>query len=81
MSPKRTFLDSGVLIAAARGSDDAALEALQIIDDPDRQFVSSILIELEVFQKPFTMDSKKRRHFIKAFSKMMYIFGSALTMG
>jgi hypothetical protein len=29
MSPKRTFLDSGILMAAARGTDDTALLALQ----------------------------------------------------
>lgn len=51
MSPKRTFLDSGVLIAAARGTDDTALLALQILDEPDRKFVSSIFVKLEVFPK------------------------------
>jgi hypothetical protein len=46
MSPEMTFLDSGVLIAAARGTDDNALLALQILDDPDRKFVFSIFVRL-----------------------------------
>jgi predicted nucleic acid-binding protein len=51
MSLKRTFLDSGVLISAARGTDNTALNALQILDDSDRTFVSSIFVKLEVLPK------------------------------
>jgi predicted nucleic acid-binding protein len=51
MSLKRTFLDSGVLISAARGTDNTALNALQILDDSDRAFVSSIFVKLEVLPK------------------------------
>ena len=51
MSLKRTFLDSGVLISAARGTDNTALKALQILDDSDRAFVSSIFVKLEVLPK------------------------------
>lgn len=71
MSPKRTFLDSGVLMAAARGTDDTALLALQILDDPDRKFVSSFFVKLEVLPKQSTMDSGKRQHSIRAFSRTM----------
>jgi hypothetical protein len=51
MSTKRTFLDSGVLISAARGTDSTSLRALQIIDDPHRAFVSNIFVKLEVLPK------------------------------
>ena len=51
MSLKRTFLDSGVLISAARGTDNTAIQALQILDDSDRAFVSSIFVKLEVLPK------------------------------
>ncbi|MGV8174512.1 MAG: type II toxin-antitoxin system VapC family toxin [Methanothrix sp.] len=51
MRPKKTFLDSGVLISAARGTDSTSLRALQILDDHDRAFVSSIFVKLEVLPK------------------------------
>jgi hypothetical protein len=46
----RTFIDSGVLIAATRGTGGIAQTALTIIADPNREFVSSIFLKLEVQQ-------------------------------
>jgi hypothetical protein len=37
----RTFLDAGVLIAAARGSGIIPVRAHAILDDPERTFVTS----------------------------------------
>ena len=51
MSRRRTFLDAGVLIAAARGKTDVAAQALRILDDPDREFISSPFIKLEILPK------------------------------
>ena len=48
---KRTYIDSGVLIAAIRGVDPIAQKALEILDDPDREFVSSMFVKLEVLPK------------------------------
>jgi hypothetical protein len=45
---KRTFIDTGVLIAAARGQNDVAVRAMAILDDPNREFASSIFVKLEV---------------------------------
>lgn len=45
---KVTFVDSGLLIAVAQGKDDVYEEALSVLDDPEREFVSSIYIKLEV---------------------------------
>ena len=47
----RTFLDAGVLIAAARGSDAVAQRALDIIKDRERVFVSSPFVRLEILPK------------------------------
>jgi hypothetical protein len=38
---KLTFVDAGVLIAAARGGNIQAGRAMDILDDPERQFASS----------------------------------------
>jgi predicted nucleic acid-binding protein len=45
---KLTFVDAGVLIAAARGGTIQAARAMEILDDPDREFAASIFLRLEV---------------------------------
>jgi predicted nucleic acid-binding protein len=47
----RTYVDAGVLIAAARGTNPIAMRALKILDDPDREFTSSIFLKLEVLPR------------------------------
>jgi predicted nucleic acid-binding protein len=48
---KITFIDAGVLIAAARGSLGNSPKALSFLDDPDRSFASSAFVRLEVLPK------------------------------
>lgn len=48
---KRTFVDSGVLIAAIRGNEEVARRAIEILDAPDRVFASSEFVRLEVLPK------------------------------
>jgi len=47
----RTFIDSGVLIVAARGEGAIAERALVILEAPNRKFASSIFLKLEVLPK------------------------------
>jgi predicted nucleic acid-binding protein len=47
----RTFLDAGVLIAAARGRGIIAVCAHTILDDPGRNFVASDYLRMEVLPK------------------------------
>lgn len=49
--PRRIYVDSGVLLAAARGTDEIAQDALAVLDDPDAQFASSIFVRLELLPK------------------------------
>jgi hypothetical protein len=46
-----TFVDAGVLIAAARGRTEISAQAMAILDDPDGTFASSEFIRLEVLPK------------------------------
>jgi predicted nucleic acid-binding protein len=48
----RTYVDSGVLIAAARGKGALSDRALAIISDFSREFVCSDYVRLEVIPKP-----------------------------
>lgn len=52
MSKKLTFLDTGVLISAMCGEEALALRCFSIIDDPEREFVVSDLLRLELLPKP-----------------------------
>ena len=52
MVKRLVLVDTGVLIAAARGSNEAAQRAMQILDDPDSSFASSVFVQLEVLPKP-----------------------------
>jgi len=51
VSRRKTFVDAGVLIAAARGKADVATHAMKILDDPEREFVASPFLKLEVLPK------------------------------
>jgi predicted nucleic acid-binding protein len=46
-----TFVDAGVLIAAARGIGWVAVRANQVLDDSRRSFASSPFLRLEVLPK------------------------------
>jgi predicted nucleic acid-binding protein len=46
-----TFLDAGLLIAAIRGTPEIADRAMELLNDPERLFVSSDLVQLEVLPK------------------------------
>jgi predicted nucleic acid-binding protein len=49
---RRTYLDTDVLLAAARATNEIHQKALAIIDDPQRVFVSGIASKLEVIPVP-----------------------------
>lgn len=49
--PRLIYVDSGVLLAAARGTDEVARQAFAVLDDPDARFASSIFVRLEVLPK------------------------------
>jgi len=47
----RTYIDSGVLITAARGNAALSTPAIEILSDASREFVSSEWVRLEVLPK------------------------------
>jgi len=47
----RTFVDADVLITAFRGTGQVLTRAQNIIDDPDREFVASDILRLELLPK------------------------------
>ena len=59
----RTFLDSGVLLAAARSLERDRDRALRILEDGDRSFLTSPFVHLELVPKAIF----NRRRLEKAF--------------
>ena len=47
----RTFIDSGVLIAAATGRDVLLVRALAVLNAPEREFITSVFVRMEVLPK------------------------------
>src|SRR5690348_15270424 len=43
----RTYVDSGVLIAAAKGSEELSEIAMRILEDESRDFIGSVLLRME----------------------------------
>ena len=62
-----TFVDAGVLIAAARGNNKLALKAMAVLDDPDRQFVSSKFVQLEILPKAIYHKNTAEANFYEIF--------------
>jgi predicted nucleic acid-binding protein len=63
----RTFVDSGVLIAAFQALGEVSQRALAVLADPDRDFVSSDFVRLEVLPKPVCYGRVRECQFYEAF--------------
>jgi predicted nucleic acid-binding protein len=61
---KRTYLDTSVLIEAFRG--ESAVAALNVLDDPERRFVVSDYLRLEVLPKPTFLGRAEEVEFMQA---------------
>jgi hypothetical protein len=59
----RTFLDSGVLIAAARSLDPDGERALRFLEEPNRIFLTSPFVHLEVVPKAVFFKKQMERSF------------------
>ena len=62
-----TYIDSGVLIAAARGDDTVSPVAFSYLNDPNREFISSDYVRLEVFPKAVFHKRKEEEEFYNEF--------------
>jgi predicted nucleic acid-binding protein len=64
---KTTYIDSGVLINAFRGESALGLRAINILDDSDRSFASSIFVQLETLPKAIYQRQQIEQDFYQAF--------------
>ena len=59
----RTFLDSGVLIAAFQATKKESAAALAVLDDDRREFLTCDMVKIEVLPKPVFFKNKDEREF------------------
>jgi hypothetical protein len=62
-----TYIDSGVLIFASQGTSAAASLALPFLGDPNREYVTSDYVRLEVLPKPIFHGRAAEVEFYNAF--------------
>lgn len=74
----KTYLDSGVLIAAARGTDIASSRAILILDDDQRQFCSSCFVRLEILAKAKYQQQQDEVEFYQSFFASCNLWANAL---
>jgi predicted nucleic acid-binding protein len=63
----RTFIDSGVLIIAARGTQELSGRAIAVLADPQRTFITSDFVMLEVLPKAHFHRKSSELEFYEAF--------------
>ena len=63
----QTFFDSGVLIAAARSVGPDRERALQFLEDPNRSFLTSPFVHLEVVPKAIFYKKRIERSFYERY--------------
>jgi predicted nucleic acid-binding protein len=65
-----TYVDSGVLIFAAKGTTEAAALALPFLQDPNREFVTSEYVRLEVLPKATHFQNEAEIEFYNTFFRL-----------
>ena len=65
MTLRKTFVDAGVLIAAARGKTDVAVQAMKILDDPSREFIASPFSNWKSSLKQSKKNAKMKLNFMR----------------
>lgn len=63
----RSFLDSGVLLAAVKSDERDREKALQLLEDPDRQFQTSPFVPLELAPKAAVQKRRLERGFYEVY--------------
>ena len=62
---KKTYIDSSILISAFQGIDDVSNRAMKILDDPNRIFVVSDYLVLEVLPHPTFLKRRDEINFME----------------
>ena len=72
---KRTYVDSSVLIHAVRGTDGG--KALQLLEDPEREFVAATFLKLELLPQPTFHRRSKELAFLEEYFRRVVAWEEA----
>jgi predicted nucleic acid-binding protein len=72
------YIDSGILINAFRGIDLVGFAALQILNDPIREFASSEFVQLETLPKAIYNQQAEEAEFYETFFDSVRIWATQL---
>lgn len=78
MSRNIAYIDSGILINAFRGIDLVGFAALQILNDPIREFASSEFVQLETLPKAIYNQQAEEAEFYETFFDSVRIWATQL---
>ncbi len=78
MSLRKTYVDSGLLINAFRGTTEVSLKATQVLDDPLREFASNPFVQLETLPKAIYNKQQEEAEFYEAFFAAVTYWASDL---
>jgi predicted nucleic acid-binding protein len=78
VSPKKTYIDSGVLITAFQGIKTASIRANRILNDENREFASSAFVQLEVLPKATFNQQQDEAEFYATFFRAVIDWASDL---
>ncbi|MBD6619206.1 hypothetical protein FNW02_26110 [Komarekiella sp. 'clone 1'] len=67
MNRKKTYIDSGVLLTAFGGIHSISIRANSILNDENREFVSSQFVKLEVLPKAIYHQQQDETDFYEPF--------------
>jgi hypothetical protein len=67
VSRKKTYIDSGVLITAFQGVQSTSIRANSILNDGNREFMSSQFVKLEVLPKAIYHQQQDETDFYETF--------------
>lgn len=72
----KTYLDSCVLIAAAMGKEEVYEKAMQILDDPEREFVSSVFSKIETLPMAIFKNNQSEVEFYETFFQSVKVWAT-----
>jgi predicted nucleic acid-binding protein len=75
----RTYIDSGVLLSAAREQDDLSEKAVKILADENRTFASSLFVRLEVLPKAICYRRRNEAQFYREYFSAVQYWANDLT--
>ncbi|GFE67693.1 hypothetical protein [Chroococcus sp. FPU101] len=74
----KTYINSGVLIAVYQGNNKVSIKAVNILDEENRQLISSDFVKLEVLSKALYHRQQEEIQFYQGFFASCSVCGQII---